>query len=87
MTRRYFKTEVNTATSGHRVFYVEFDGNQARRQVTIRNGEWSHSRLDLGRPDPDLMDQPLEAVDPSGHQEISPTEFEELWQEALNRTG
>jgi hypothetical protein len=85
MTRRYFKAEIATSFSGRQLFFVEFEGDEPRRQVTIRDGEWFHSRVDLGRPDPDLVDQPLSEVEPSGHRKITAAEFEERWLEALAR--
>lgn len=81
MSMSYFKASLESRSLGHQEFFVEFDGDEPRRQVTITRGAWIHSNPDLRRPDPNLMDQPLSAANRGGHVPISSDEFEQVWRE------
>jgi hypothetical protein len=81
----YFK---GTAESdlGQGIFYVEFDGEWASRQVEVYGDRWFCSLKDYHEEiGPGLCDLPLSDMELGPEQEIFGEEFELVWKEAERR--
>jgi hypothetical protein len=84
--KRYFKCEVDDANLGKGVTYIEFEDEWPTRQVEIYGGRW-YSSLEDYHPDlgPGLADQPLSTMGLGSEDEISASEFEQVWLEAVRK--
>lgn len=83
----YFKHEAETDL-GEGAVYLEFDGNWVSRQVEVYGDKWFCSNknyyTEIGLA---LCDQPLGELDLGSEHEISQSEFEAAWNEALKRNS
>lgn len=76
--RHYFKTPLKAGG----VLYLEYDDENAVRQVEVRHGQWRRYSEDLRHEY--LTHQLLSESDPEiWKHEISGEEFEEVWNEAI----
>jgi hypothetical protein len=83
----YFKHEAESEL-GLGVVYLEFNGNWASRQVEIYEDKWFLSNRDY-HPETgglSLCDQPLSEIGLGIEHEISQSEFEIVWNEALKKS-
>lgn len=84
--RRCFRGPNESVKYGEGILYLEFCGERAARQVDIFGSHWFTSldgyHAGIG---PGLTDQPLSEHSVLPEWEISPEEFEQVWQEALRR--
>lgn len=85
--KRYFKKEAESDL-GRGMAYVEFDDGWPSRQVEIYGDRWFNSTIayhpEIG---PGLGDQPLSELELAPTDEITPQEFESVWQESLEHTS
>lgn len=86
MTKRYFKSATETDIGNGEV-YVEFDGEWATRQVDVIGQRWFCSHGHTYHPEIGLalLDQPLSVAQPDPEYEITASDFEQVWREALER--
>lgn len=81
--KKYFKRAAESRF-GTGVVYFEFEGEWATRQIEIYGDTWFTSRNDYHNEfGPGLADQPLSEIGLTTSDEISRTEFEELWAESI----
>ena len=80
--KKYFRTTNDEA--GEDWIAFEFDGDWAVRQVECYSGKLFCSNEDYHQSlGPGLCDQPLGEIGLTIDEEISATEFESLWRQAL----
>lgn len=87
--KRYFS---RTAESdlGIGFVYFEFDGEIAIRQVEIYRDRWFYAddpKQYFDEIGPGLVDQPLSQLEFTADQEITPEEFEDAWEEAIQHSS
>ncbi|MEH1820911.1 MAG: hypothetical protein V7L31_17840 [Nostoc sp.] len=83
----YFKHEAESDL-GMGIAYIEFDGDWASRQVEIYGDKWFLSNT-VYHPETRgmaLCDQPLSETCLGTEHEISESEFELVWSEALKKS-
>jgi len=83
--KRYFKHDADIGF-GPGTIYIEFDDETPTRQVEIYGDFWLSSLDDYhAGVGPGLADQSLSVMEFSPDDEISNSEFEEIWNEMLKR--
>ncbi|MFN6465092.1 MAG: hypothetical protein RMZ41_025175 [Nostoc sp. DedVER02] len=83
----YFKHQAESDL-GMGIAYLEFDGDSASRQVEIYGDKWflSNRVYHTQTGGIALCDQPLSETGLGREHEISQSEFELVWSEALKKT-
>ena len=83
----YFKRENTESPLGIGFIYLEFENDCAIRQVEIYGDQYLSSYNKDYHPGhgPALCDQPLSEIELGSEYQISPEEFELVWNEAVRR--